>query len=130
MTNAADRARHAQAVGEILAFMSKCGLALDDLIQISGDDLKSSNPKRAEKARRVSKCWELMARLSVCFADLEQGLPTRASRGRRGDGHFSEALENTRVSVTLTHDTKPNEINDLADSAPVGDPQLNPEPTE
>ena len=88
MTNAADRARHAQAVGEILAFMSKCGLALDDLIQISGDDLKSSNPKRAEKARRVSKCWELMARLSVCFADLEQGgLPTRASRGRRGEAN-------------------------------------------
>jgi hypothetical protein len=32
MTSAADRARHAQAVSEILALMSKCGLALDDLI--------------------------------------------------------------------------------------------------
>jgi len=95
MTNAADRARHAQAVGEILAFMSKCGLALDDLIQISGDDLKSSNPKRAEKARRVSKCWELMARLSVCFADLEQ-----VSRLERHEGDVATA---TSQKLLKTH---------------------------
>ena len=87
MTNAADRARHAQAVGEILAFMSKCGLALDDL--------KSSNPKRAEKARRVSKCWELMARLSVCFADLEQ-----VSRLERHEGDVATA---TSQKLLKTH---------------------------
>jgi hypothetical protein len=61
-----------QAVVEILDFMRSRDLALDDLIQIGGEDLKSSNPKCAEKARRVSKCWELMARLSIKFADLEQ----------------------------------------------------------
>jgi len=101
--------------------------------QIGGEDLKSSNPKRSEKARRVEKCWSLMTRLSVPFADLEQApgnLPTRPSRRRRGEGHFSEAVEITRVSEIFTHHPQPNEINDLADSAPVGDPQLNPEPTE
>jgi hypothetical protein len=107
-----------QAVVEILNFMRKLGLTLNDLIQIGGEDLKLSNPKRVEKARRVEKCWSLMARLSVCFADLEQA------------GHFSETIENTRVSETFSDHSKPNEINDLADSAPIGDPQLNPESTE
>ena len=121
------------AMVEILDFMRKCALALNDLIQIGGEDLKSSNPKRVEKARRVEKCWSLMARLSIRFADLEQALgnlPTRQSRTQRGEGHFSEAIENTRVSGTLTHHAKPNEVNDLADSAPVGEPRLNPESTE
>ena len=61
-----------QAVVEILDFMRKHGLTLSDLIEIGGEDLKASNPKRKEKARRVEKCWSLMARLSVKFADLEQ----------------------------------------------------------
>jgi hypothetical protein len=131
--SAADRARQTQAVGEIFNLIRRYGLALDDLVQIGGEDLKSSNPKRVEKARRVEKCWSLMARLSVRFADLEQApgnLPTRPSPTRHGESHFSEAVENTRVSETFTYHTKPNEINDLADSAPVGDPQLNPESTE
>ena len=112
-----------QAVVEIFDFMRKRGLAPDDLIQIGGEDLKSSNSKRVEKARRVEKCWSLMAQLSVRFADLEQApgnLPTRPSRRRRGEGHFSETIENTRVSESFSHHTKLNEINDLADSAPVG----------
>ena len=85
MTSAADRARHAQAVGEILALMSKCGLALDDLIRIGGEDLKSSNPKRSEKARRVEKCWSLMARLSVRFAGRIDARPAIADRSGTHD---------------------------------------------
>ena len=115
MISAADRTRHAQAVAEIFDLMGKYGLTLDDLIQIGGADLKSPNPKRAEKARRVSKCWESMARLSVNFADLEA----------RGEGHFSEVIETKGVSATSTSTTESNEINDLADSGPVGGPDPN-----
>jgi hypothetical protein len=122
-----------QAVVEILDFMRKHGLALDDLIQIGGEDLQSANPKRAEKARRVEKCWSLMARLSVRFADLEQAPsnpPTRPSQRRRGEGHFSQVIENAGVSGTFASLHKSNEINDLADSALVGDLETNPEPSQ
>jgi hypothetical protein len=59
------------AVVEILDFMRTRGLTLDDLIQIGGEDFRST-PTRIEKARRVEKCWSLMARLSVKFTGLEQ----------------------------------------------------------
>jgi hypothetical protein len=83
MISAADRARRAQAVAEIFDLMRKYGVTLNDLTQIGGEDLKSSNPKRVEKARHVEKCWSLMARLSVKFADLEQAPgqpPTKPAR--------------------------------------------------
>ena len=69
MISAADRARQAQAVVEILDFMRKHHLALVDLIEIGGEGLKSANTKKVEKAKRVEKCWSLMARLSVRFAE-------------------------------------------------------------
>ena len=119
-----------QAVVEILDFMRRNRLVLDDLIQVGGEDFGSASPKRIEKARGVEKCWSLMTRLSVPFADLEQApgnLPTRSSRRRRGEGHFSEVIENAGVSGTFSHQVKPNEINDLANLAPVGDLETNPE---
>jgi hypothetical protein len=115
------------AVIEILDFMRKRGLTLNDLIQTQYEDPKKSDLKRVEKSRRVEKCWSLMAARSVKFADLEQApqpIPDKRSRRRRGEGHFSEVIENKEVSGTSLYHTKPNEINDLADSAPVGDPQL------
>jgi hypothetical protein len=121
------QSRPRQAVVEILDFMRKRGLALNDLIQISAEDFKSSSPTRKEKARRVEKCWSLMARLSVKFADLEAApplTPDKSVRRRRGEGHSSEVLEITRDSDTASHHTKSNEINGLADYAPVGDSQL------
>jgi hypothetical protein len=60
---AAERARPAQAVAEIFDFMRKQRLALEDLVECGGAELKSSNPKTREKARHVEKCWALMARL-------------------------------------------------------------------
>jgi hypothetical protein len=118
-----------QAVVETLDFMRRNRLALNDLIEISGEDFGSASPKRIERARRVEKCWSLMARLSVKFADLEQAPsnpPIRPSRRRRGEGHFSEVVENAGVSGTFAHQVKPNEINDLTNSAPVGDLETNP----
>jgi hypothetical protein len=119
-----------QAVVEILDFMRRNRFVLDDLIQVGGEDFGSASPKRIEKARRVEKCWGLMARLSVKFADLEQAPrsePDKPARRRRGEGHFSEAIENAGFSATFAHQAKPNEINHLADSAPVGDLETNPE---
>ena len=56
---------------EVFTFMAKHGLTLVDLTEVGGEDLKSPNPKKAEKARRVEKCWSLMARLGIKFRDLE-----------------------------------------------------------
>src|SRR6516225_7933188 len=94
-----------QAVVEILDFMRKRGLTLNDLIQIGGEDFTSPSPMRKEKARRVEKCWHLMARLSVKFADLEATpppIPDKPARRRRGEGHFSQVTENAGLSGTFS----------------------------
>ena len=117
-----------QAVVEILDFMRKRGLTLNDLIQIGGEDFTSPSPMRKEKARRVEKCWHLMARLSVKFGDLGQAsqpIPDKRSPRRHGEGHFSEVIENKEVFGPRPSDTKSNEINDLANSALVGAPESN-----
>ena len=121
---------HERAVVEIFEFMRKRGLSLEELIEIGGEDLKSSNPKKVEKAKRVEKCWSLMAKLGVKYADLENSPsnhPTKSVRRRRGEGHFLEVPEITDVSGISPVSTKSNEINDLANSVPVGDLDLNPE---
>jgi hypothetical protein len=58
-------------VGEMFDFMAKTGLTLADLVEVGGADLKSANPRMAEKAKRTEKCWSLMAQLGVKYADLE-----------------------------------------------------------
>ena len=70
MSTAIEKAK-AAAVAEVFTFVKKRGLTLEDLIEISGEDLKSPNPKKVEKAKRVEKCWSLMAKLDVKYADLE-----------------------------------------------------------
>ena len=69
--SAAERAL-AAAVAEVLEFMRKRRLKLNDLIDIGGEDLRSPDKGRAGKARCVEKTWELMARLGVKYADIEQ----------------------------------------------------------
>jgi hypothetical protein len=71
MISAAERARQAQAVAEILDFVREHGLVLDDLIEIGGEDHRSANPTQAGKARAVSRCWELIARLGMKYAALD-----------------------------------------------------------
>ena len=84
----------AGAVAEVADFMRKKKLTLDDLTNIGGEDLKSSDKGRAGKARCVEKTWELMARLGVKFADIEhsesapQPIPALTKRGRRGEKAF------------------------------------------
>jgi len=112
-----------QAVVEILDFMHKRGLSLDDLIEVGGEDLKSSNPKRVEKARHVEKCWALMARLSVRFADLKQAPgkpPTKPARTRRGEEVFSEVIENKEISGGASREVKSLKNNNKSDNHSVG----------
>ena len=69
------------AVADVFAFMAKQGLTLSDLLSVDG--VKSSNPKQVEKARRVEKCWNLMVKLCVKFADIENlpsSIPDRPAR--------------------------------------------------
>ena len=107
-----------QAVVEVLDLMRKRGLSLDDLIQVGGEDLKSSNPKRVEKARHVEKAWASMARLSVKFADLEQAAgqhTAEPARRRRGGEPFLEVIGNKEISGGTPRQVKSLKINNKTD---------------
>ena len=111
------------AVIEIFDSMARRGLALDDLIQIGGEDLRPPNPKRVEKARHVEKVWALMARLSVKFAELEQAPgqhTTEPARRRRGEELFSEVIENKEISGDTPHQVKSLKTNNKTDDHSVG----------
>jgi hypothetical protein len=68
--SAEERAR-VIAANRVAEFMRNKKLTLDDLANIGGAELKSSDRKLAEKARRVEACWALMARLGAKFAHIE-----------------------------------------------------------
>jgi hypothetical protein len=53
------------AAAEVFAHMRKNKLALANLIEIGGEDLKSP------KVRHVERCWALIARLGITYAVLE-----------------------------------------------------------
>jgi hypothetical protein len=75
-----------QTVVEIFGFIRRHKLTLADLIETGGDDFRSSNSQIVNRARAVSRCWELMARLSLKFADLETAageIPDPPRRRRR-----------------------------------------------
>ena len=98
--------------------MAKRGLVLNDLIQVGGEDLRSSNPKHAEKAHCVEKCWSLMARLSVKFAELEQApgqFPTKPARRRPGEEVSSQVIENKEISSDAPHQVKSLKTNNKTD---------------
>jgi hypothetical protein len=69
--NIHDTRIHNLAADQVRVFMRRHKLALADLINIGGEDLKSPDYRKAERARHVSQTWQMMARLSVCFTDLE-----------------------------------------------------------
>jgi hypothetical protein len=106
------------AVIEIFDSMARRGLALDDLIQIGGEDLRPPNPKRVEKARHVEKVWALMARLSVKFAELEQApgqSPAKPAGRRRGGEPFLEVIGNKEISGGTPRQVKSLKINNKTD---------------
>ena len=118
----------ALAVAQVSHFMERTGLVLADLIDVGGEDFASSNLIRAEKARRVERCWSLMARLGVKYAYLAnspQPLPDKPSRTRSGEGYFSEITEIADLFDTDPSSTKSSEINHLANSLPLEPPETN-----
>jgi hypothetical protein len=128
MRNAAERQIHAQAVGQVGEYMRKHRLSLADLIDVGGEDLRSADPGVAGKARAVSRCWELMARLQVTHIDLETALP-RPRPGlrvrRRSNGKPNQkAQQNQRDDLKSAWEEESIQINDLAVSSPISAPAL------
>jgi len=69
--NFAQHKEHDRAVEQVFAYLRKHKLTVKDLIEIGGEDLQSPDSGKAERARHVGQCWQMMARLSIHFADLE-----------------------------------------------------------
>jgi hypothetical protein len=107
-------------IAAVLAFMSEHGLALDDLIWVGDEDLKSTNPVRRQMASRVSRCWEIMARGNVNFAQLEAAvgaMPAAEPRRRRHRLNSAQAVDNAEKSRSGPPAANSNKINNLANSA-------------
>jgi hypothetical protein len=128
MRSASQEREHAQAVDHVREFMRRHRLSLDDLVEIGGQDFHSPDSKRVEKARRVERCWALMAQLGVKHTDLSHDwaptavpMPGMRRRRRRGEGAILQATEIAGVSATRL------EANSSMKSMPpdFGGPQLN-----
>src|SRR5262249_36760069 len=65
----AERERQGR-VEQVFEYMRARKLSLDDLIEIGGEDLRSPKPAIVSRARAVERCWELLARLGLKYADL------------------------------------------------------------
>jgi hypothetical protein len=116
-----------QVIEPVLEFMRRHGLGLDDLTDIGGEHLKSPAPTQREMAARVSRCWELIARQKVGIAELAvavESLPALAPRRRRHRAAVEQVIENTGELGLGPSLSNPNEINDLAVSSSVGDPEI------
>jgi hypothetical protein len=126
---------HTQAVAEVREYMRQRRLAVADLVEIGGEDLRSSNPALAGKARLVERCWALMARLGVKHVDLESTSPgefattavseaASGARRRRGGKSTRKSKQNQHVDYKQPTITNLSEINGLAVSSPVEAPAM------
>ena len=116
-----------QVIEPVLEFMRRHGLGLDDLTNIGGQHLKSLVPTQREMAARVSRCWELIARNGVHFAELVTAvgsMPTSAPRRRRHRAAVEEVIDNAGKLNLDPFASNPNEINDLAVSGSIGHPEI------
>ena len=116
-----------QVIEPVLEFMRRHGLGLDDLTEIGGEHLKSPVPTQREMAARVSRCWELIARNGVNFAELVTAvgsMPTPAPRRRRHRAAVEQVIDNAGELRTDPFPPNSNEINELAVSGSVGDPEI------
>ena len=116
MSTAAEKAK-AAAVIEVFAFVEKCGLTIENLIEVGGEDLKSDQVT-IEKVKSVEKSWSLMAKLGVKYVDLEDATsnhPTEPARKRRGRRCSSEVLENKDISTADLAEVNPLKNNNKKD---------------
>jgi hypothetical protein len=82
----------------VLEFMRRHGLGLDDLTDIGGEHLKSPAPTQREMAARVSRCWELIARNGVNFAELVTAVGSFCPL-RHHEGDATERLSSKSLRV-------------------------------
>jgi hypothetical protein len=116
-----------EVIETVLEFMRRHGLGLDDLTDIGGEHLKSPVSIQREMAARVSRCWELIARQKVGIAELViavESMPAWAPRRRRHRPAFEQVIDNASELRTDPFPPNPNEINELAVSGSVGDPEI------
>jgi hypothetical protein len=121
----------AQHVDQIHAFMRQRGLSLGDLTEIGGEDLRSSNSRRVEKARRIERCWALMAQIGVKCDELQERdipavvpKPDFSTRRRRHSTVARQAIDTTGDLELTPREVNLSNINDLTISGPVGDPEI------
>jgi hypothetical protein len=120
--------QHQQHVDQVLEFMRRRGLSVDDLVEYGGEDFKSSNSRRVEKAGRVEKCWALMAWLGVNHVDLPEAAgqsPDNPGPRRRHRPAFEQPIDLADISRVAPSHSKRSKFNDLALSSPIGVPELN-----
>ena len=60
-----------QAIEEVFKLMHRHKLTIADLTECCGSQLDSPNRKIADRARAVSRCWDLMAREGVKYSQIE-----------------------------------------------------------
>jgi hypothetical protein len=85
-----------QVIEPVLRFMQRNGLDLEHLTDIGGEYLKSPVLTQREMAGRVSRCWELIARNGVKFAELVTAvgsMPIQARRRRRHRVVVEQAID-------------------------------------
>jgi hypothetical protein len=75
--NFAQTKEHNHNVEQVLTYLRRHKLVVADLIEVGGEDLNSSDSRKVERARHAGQAWQMMARLSIRFADLE---PSHADR--------------------------------------------------
>ena len=116
-----------EVIEPVLEFMRRHGLGLDDLTNIGGEHLRSPVSIQREMAGRVSRCWELIARNGVNFAELVTAvgsMPAPAPRRRRHRAAVEQVIDNAGELGIEASPSNPNEINDLAVSGSVGHPEI------
>ena len=57
---------------EIFQLLHHYGLQLNDLYEIGGEDLRSSQARERERARRAEQMWAAIAKLELTWEDLEE----------------------------------------------------------
>jgi hypothetical protein len=128
MLSPSQERQRAEHIANVLGYMRKSGLSLDDLTEIGGEDLKSTNPPRAEKARRVERCWALIAQRGIKFDDLADAVgksPDFLARRPRHRRPTKQPVDIAGVSQLGPTSTNPSNNKDLAVSSEFGGSEVN-----
>jgi hypothetical protein len=119
MRNAAERQIHTQAVGQVHEYMRKHKLSLADLIDVGGEDLRSADPGLAGKARAVSRCWELMARVRVTHIDLKTALPREFGKPAVPEPILGVRRRSNRKPIQKAEQNQRDDLSEVGNARPL-----------